>query len=402
MNTAALIRKRRWLILLLAALALLIAAGRPLQRAWLGNLLLRADAPTESAVFELLDATRDPFPILFQFWNSGRIPQRILAVRYLKQHAATQPALLARATPLIVEGTRDPDVSLRELALGILFDTRLPGLRAIALEETRDLDPEIRLLGCHYLRRLNRPAIADVIPLLNDSDLRVAATAASLLRSWSGRDFGDRLYMATASSEVSDLKLLQAALGKWREWSHTNAARFPPPEARSAPQPINFLPPADFELSDLSGKKVRLADFRGKIVLVNFWATWCSPCLAEIPDLVKLQARHSGQLVILGVCQDGAVVDDDHHDGDQPGPSPPPVDHTEVGKKIKRTAALYSINYPILPDGAAAVGPRFNGGELPTNVLIDSSGRIRRRFVGARPLECLEQFVAELQPAPAH
>src|SRR5262247_3734807 len=60
----------------------------------------------------------------------------------------------------------------------------------------------------------------------------------------------------------------------------------------------------DFAVTDLEGRTISSSDLRGKVVLVNFWATWCPPCRAEIPDLVKLQERYRDKLVILGISED--------------------------------------------------------------------------------------------------
>src|SRR5204863_9720194 len=61
----------------------------------------------------------------------------------------------------------------------------------------------------------------------------------------------------------------------------------------------------DFELQDLSGKTVRLSDYKGKVVVLNFWATWCGPCRAEIPDLITLQSRYGPKgMVVLGLSMD--------------------------------------------------------------------------------------------------
>ena len=76
------------------------------------------------------------------------------------------------------------------------------------------------------------------------------------------------------------------------------------------------MPTDDFALPDLSGKLVRLSDFRGKTVLLNFWTTWCTACLTEIPDLVELQRRNPDRLVILGVSLDG-VADEHGHNHDE-------------------------------------------------------------------------------------
>src|SRR4029077_4076098 len=63
-------------------------------------------------------------------------------------------------------------------------------------------------------------------------------------------------------------------------------------------------PLADFTVTDLNGRTISSADLRGKVVLVNFWATWCPPCRAEIPNLIKLQDKYRDQLVVLGISED--------------------------------------------------------------------------------------------------
>ena len=86
----------------------------------------------------------------------------------------------------------------------------------------------------------------------------------------------------------------------------------------------------DFELSDHTGKTVRMADYKGKVVFVNFWATWCGPCKVEIPMFVELQQRYGAQ----GVVFLGFSVDD-------------PVE------KLKPFADQYKMNYPVLVGRAA-------------------------------------------------
>src|SRR5262245_60424548 len=66
----------------------------------------------------------------------------------------------------------------------------------------------------------------------------------------------------------------------------------------------NPAPVADFSVTDFSGKTISSKDLRGKVVLVNFWATWCPPCRAEIPDLIKLQTKYRDHLVVIGISQD--------------------------------------------------------------------------------------------------
>ena len=117
--------------------------------------------------------------------------------------------------------------------------------------------------------------------------------------------------------------------------------------------------PAD-QFRDPEGKPVTLADFKGKPVLVNLWATWCAPCVAEMPTLDKLAQRMDGKLKVLTVSQDAAEVDI------------APV-FKERGLK-----ALESYRDP-----ESALGFAFATGMVPTTVLYDAEGKEVWRVVGA-------------------
>jgi thiol-disulfide isomerase/thioredoxin len=116
---------------------------------------------------------------------------------------------------------------------------------------------------------------------------------------------------------------------------------------------------ADVSMRDLDGRTISPAALRGKVVLVNFWATWCPPCRAEIPDLVALQSRYGDRLQIIGVSQDEGSV--------------------EV---VRRFAAEQHMNYPVVmmtPD----LDRVFTGiAALPTSFILDREGRIVQRHVG--------------------
>jgi thiol-disulfide isomerase/thioredoxin len=140
-------------------------------------------------------------------------------------------------------------------------------------------------------------------------------------------------------------------------------------------------------------------------VILNFWTTWCTACLGEIPALVALQRRHEQELVILGISLD-SVPDIHGHFGDHGTSDDAGHDHQhhppleEIRAKVERTVKKLGINYPVLLDERNVVGGRFNGGELPTTVFVDPEGNIRRRFVGARALPVFEAMLAEvLEPA---
>ncbi len=114
-----------------------------------------------------------------------------------------------------------------------------------------------------------------------------------------------------------------------------------------------------FSVTDLDGRTIRSEELRGKVVLVNFWATWCPPCRAEIPDLVKLQDQYRDKLVILGISED------------------------EVGPEaVRQFATEQKMNYPIAM-ATPELRKVFTGvAALPTTFVIDPEGRIQMRHEG--------------------
>ena len=119
-------------------------------------------------------------------------------------------------------------------------------------------------------------------------------------------------------------------------------------------------PAPDFELTSLEGKQVKLSDFRGQAVLLNFWATWCGPCKIEMPWFVELQKQYGPQgLAVLGVAMDDASKE-----------------------QIAKFAKEMQVNYPILL-GKEAVGEMYGGVQfLPTTFFIDRKGRVVERVFG--------------------
>lgn len=134
-----------------------------------------------------------------------------------------------------------------------------------------------------------------------------------------------------------------------------------------------------FALKDLGGRTVRLDQFKGKVVMLNFWATWCPPCRAEMPDLVKLQREHGGRgLQIAGITY-------------------PP----ERASRVRRLARELKINYPLL-FGTRRVASLYGVEDiLPVTVIIDREGRIRDRVLGILTPEEFEQKVEPLLAAEA-
>jgi thiol-disulfide isomerase/thioredoxin len=143
----------------------------------------------------------------------------------------------------------------------------------------------------------------------------------------------------------------------------------------------NPEPVPQFTLKDLDGKAISQADWRGKVVLLNFWATWCPPCREEIPELVKLQSKYAPRLQIIGLSVDQ-------------GPAEP------VNRYVKRFVQQQRINYPVAvpsPELQAEFGSIVG---LPTAFLLDKNGRVVQKHIGLRDPVLYETEVRALLGLP--
>jgi cytochrome c biogenesis protein CcmG/thiol:disulfide interchange protein DsbE len=130
----------------------------------------------------------------------------------------------------------------------------------------------------------------------------------------------------------------------------------------------------DFTLPDLAGRPVSLSALRGRVVALNFWATWCAPCKAEIPALAAVYAAHRGHcLEMLGIAADSGTREE-----------------------VAAAARELGVNYPVLLDEQQAAGEAFRVRGLPRTVLVDAEGRIRTVFEGAVDRPRLEGALAPL------
>lgn len=130
----------------------------------------------------------------------------------------------------------------------------------------------------------------------------------------------------------------------------------------------------DFTLNTLDGDTFKLSDHRGEVVLINFWATWCGPCVVETPELVELynDLKDRG-LTVVGISLD------------EEGP--------EV---VKPFAKRFAVSYPIAVD-EGAVAEAFGGVYgLPTTYVVDGEGRITHRFIGIFPTDDMRPKLEEL------
>lgn len=130
----------------------------------------------------------------------------------------------------------------------------------------------------------------------------------------------------------------------------------------------------DWQLKDLDGKSVKLSDFKGKVVILNFWATWCPPCRREIPSFVSLQKEYGDKgLVIIGVSLD------------EKGPA-----------AVKPFISKMGINYPVVM-GDPKVAADYGGiAVVPTTFVIDRNGNVAAMHEGDAPRATFESQIKPL------
>ena len=143
--------------------------------------------------------------------------------------------------------------------------------------------------------------------------------------------------------------------------------------AAASPQPA-----PEISLADMEGKPAALADFKGKVVLVNLWATWCQPCLKEMPSLAALQARLGPALTVLAVSEDRGG--------------------TEMVKPFIEKLGLDKLK--VLLDPKSTATRAFAARGLPTSILIDGEGRVLGSVEGAADWdsETMRAALAKLLP----
>ncbi len=136
---------------------------------------------------------------------------------------------------------------------------------------------------------------------------------------------------------------------------------------------VNVATAADFKLQDLDGKTVKLSDFKGKPVLIDFWATWCPPCRAAIPEIEKLHKNYGRKgLVVLGISSDQGGWD-----------------------AVKSFVVEYGITYRILK-GTDDIFDSYQVRTIPMVVLLNKEGRIVKRYLGFGGEDELEKDVKAL------
>jgi cytochrome c biogenesis protein CcmG/thiol:disulfide interchange protein DsbE len=144
--------------------------------------------------------------------------------------------------------------------------------------------------------------------------------------------------------------------------------------------PLKGKPAPNFMLEDLTGKKVSLDSYKGRAVLINFWATWCGPCKIETPWLVELRNQYAGQgFEILGVSTEG----DDLQPSDKEGWV---RDKSAIAKFVEQE----KMPYPVLIDGDSISKPYGGLDELPTSFFVDRAGNVVAAQLGLTSKDDIE------------
>lgn len=175
--------------------------------------------------------------------------------------------------------------------------------------------------------------------------------------------------MSTRTFVVVALSLLILG-GGWIGWSRVPVASLP-----TVAQPLQGHPAPDFTLVRVGGGELSLAELRGRPVVLNFWATWCAPCEAEMPELEQAYRRYGDAgLLVLGVNQG------------------------EGETTVRAYADRLGITFPLLRDGDMEVGRRYRVEALPTTFFIDREGIIREQVIGQMNTAVLRQRLRSIFP----
>ncbi len=147
-----------------------------------------------------------------------------------------------------------------------------------------------------------------------------------------------------------------------------------PAEATFADAPADAKLAPDFTLTSTDGKPIKLSDYRGKVVVLDFWATWCPPCKAEIPDFIKLYSKYKDDgFQMLGVSLDQGGL-----------------------KDVVPFMKDHGINYPIVLGTDEVVSAYGGIRGIPTTFVIDKKGYVRESFEGYRQASVFEDAVLKL------
>lgn len=182
------------------------------------------------------------------------------------------------------------------------------------------------------------------------------------------------VYITQSYNKESEIVINPPTQDQQPEQTVPDAASAPAADDNSSESRINLMDDYDFSLEDLNGNKVDLSSFKGKKIFLNFWATWCPPCKAEMPDIEKLyQETKDSDLVILAV---------------------------NVGED-KKTAQNFmnanKYNFTVLLDVTGEVSRLYQVTGIPTSYFIDTEGFLEDGITGGISLESMKEYISNLK-----
>lgn len=339
----------------------------------------------------------DPVPDLIATVRSGATPGTRLTAfdRLLRMDDE-------RAVPLLLDVVATGwDQELIGLAIEILSQAQVPGAREVIAGRLTDADSRTRYQATVGLGRFSQRSVTPLLlDRLDDPSPRVAQAAAEALSSRTGISrpwpSGD-----DPQSQAQRQATAEAWRGWWREQgpgglalavTHADAPAATPRVPIERP-----LAPA-FELQTLEGKTVRLEDLRGKPVLLNFWATWCTPCIAETADLVKTAGTFGDAATVVGIVSEFKNDSPARKLLQQMGvqPTPDTIRHVQE-RSVAAFLTRFGVSYPVVW-GTPHVLDDYASYALPTTVIIRPDGTMHWRLISSRSTE---DFVALLRGAAA-
>ncbi len=274
------------------------------------------------------------------------------------------------AFPLLETAMEDNYSSLRRRAMETLWRMdREKGMRLL-LAGLRDDDVDIRRAAISQLRFSDdKRVIPAVIPLLDDTDATVRFFALGVLRKLTGMP-----YFARSSDPPAKR---QEVIRQWKQWWAKQQSRWEQEIRWATVSPIHPTrtdPATDFTLTAIDGSRIRLKDYRGKLLLLHFYGTWCAPCEAEMPELVRVrEAFPESQLAMVGIA----------------------VNETQGERAVHEWVEKFNITYPqALATSEVVSGYWIQG--VPITYLIDAQGRIRYRWDGERDFETFRRAIVRL------
>jgi peroxiredoxin len=274
------------------------------------------------------------------------------------------------AFPLLEHALEDNYSAVRRRAMESLWRMdRERGIRLL-LAGLQDDDVDIRRGAISQLRFANdKRVIPAVIPLLDDKDDTVRFFALGVLRKLTGLP-----YFARTSDPPAKR---QAVILQWKQWWAKEQARWEKEKRWATTPPVSPTrsdPAADFALTTIDGSRIRLTDYRGKLLLLHFYGTWCAPCETEMPELVRVrQAFSESQLAMVGIA----------------------VNETQGERAVREWIQRFKVTYPQALDTPEIVRTYWIQG-VPVTYLIDAQGRIRYRWDGDRDFETFRRAIVRL------